>query len=141
MNGKYRNTAFLVELLVNILVFSVSCAVLVGLFGRAGEIARQTKEEGHATNEINAIMQTFKSEGPEGLFPDNPDEALMQFNYDDKWNPVEEPMAYRVELTVVSEDHTGGVLYRLTGVATNAAGREIGRMQTACYIQSEGAAA
>lgn len=141
MKGKYRNTSFLVELLVNILVFSISCAILVGLFGKAGEVDRKTIEQGSATGEIYAMFQTLKAQGA-GAFDQSAQspEGLVVY-YDDEWQPQEDGSGYRIVLTIIPEAQDGGVLYRAQAVARDKEDREICRMQTACYQPEGGATA
>lgn len=136
MKNRYRNVAFLAELLINIFVFSISCAVLVGLFGQAGQISRQTKEEGFATQEIYALFDTVRARGPEGLVSAQGGENGSYILYYDKnWCPAADAQAAAYTVTLQMED-TGtaaGSLYQLDATATDAQGSEICQMTTKTY--------
>ena len=135
MKKKYRNTAFLVELLINILVFSVSCAILVGLFGKAGEITRRNREKSFASNQVLSLVETVKALGPDGLAGAervSDEELLCRFDAD--WQATGDAGApYHVRLRIVPESRPGGVLRRVSVVAETADGREIYSLDTASY--------
>ncbi|MGD9559164.1 MAG: hypothetical protein AB7V55_00975 [Oscillospiraceae bacterium] len=140
MRRRYRNVAFLAELLINILVFSVSCAVLVGLFGKAGQIAAGTREETFAGTEVQSLLETVKARGTEGLAHGvpQPDGSVLCF-YDAEWNPTgQDDARYQVRLALQPEETAAGVLNHLSAVAQDAAGREICRVQTANYHPAGG---
>ncbi len=136
MKTRYRNVAFLVELIINILVFSISCAVLVGLLGKAGEIAGQTQQESFAANQVQVIIETAKAGGAENLPGAVPQQdGSFVCGYDSNWQPAEVNEAeYTVRLTVEQSVTDAGVLYTLVATAQTAEdGQEICRMQTATY--------
>lgn len=143
MRSKYRNIAFLAELLVNIFVFSISCAILAGLFGQAGMLATQTREEGFASTEMHALFEITKARGLEGLGAEceETSDGFVCY-YDRQWNAAD-PSAYEYTIQMdVQEEETGaGVLYRLNATASHSSGREICQMQTAVYSSDKGGVA
>ncbi len=148
MKKSYRNVAFLVELLVNIFVFSVACAILVGLFGKAGQLARGTRERDFATTEIYALFETAKAHGVQAATAagDAQDDTRTLFYYDKNWKLTSAAgAAYIVEVTATPEGGNtlpgsapAGELDRLTARASDAGGREICTMQTAVYQPAAG---
>ncbi|NLW79615.1 MAG: type II secretion system protein [Ruminococcaceae bacterium] len=135
MKKRYRNTAFLVELLVNILVFSISCAILVGLFGKAGQIARDTHAENFAGAEAQSLIEIVKARGVQGLEDADaqPDGSLL-FYYDEDWQPASgADAAYTIRLVVRDEATVAGVLSHLSAVAESRDGAEVFSIATASY--------
>lgn len=134
MKKSFRNTSFLVELLINILVFSISCAILVGVFGKASQLARSTREENYASAEIHSMFELAKARGVEQT-------GEQTFFYDKSWNRLDSPdgAQYLVSLFVEEEPGGAGVLSRLHAVAQNSStGREICSLDTAIYFSGEG---
>lgn len=143
MSKRYRNTAFLVELIINILVFSISCAVLVGLFGKAGQISRRSHEQTFASNEVLALVEKIKVRGADGL-PHGQwlDEENALCYYDAGWNGTDDTTApYLVRLQMVTEEQEAGVLMRLEAVAETSDGQLLYSVKTASYTPAEGGAA
>lgn len=140
MKKSYRNVSFLVELLVNVLVFSISCAVLVGLFAKASEVARQTKEESFASVEVYALFQTAKVYGLEGIdHAQQQEDGLYVCGYDKNWAPVAlQEATYIITIQAEETKTSAGVLYNLTASALNGKGDEIGSFTTALYTPQEG---
>lgn len=140
MKRSYRNIAFLAELMINILVFSISCAILAGLFGKAGLLAKNTKEESFALNELHALVQEAGLRGLDA-FPQGetqPDGNLHLY-YDKSWLPApKEAAAYTIILTLNSTKTEAGELYAISASAQNAAGKEITRLETSAYHPGEG---
>lgn len=141
MKKTYRNIAFLAELLINILVFSVSCAVLVGVFGKAGTVSRDTGEQSLASTEVNALIETVRLRGEAGL-----EGAVRQTdgsyvcNYDAAWRPTTQTPVYVVTVQLTEEQRGAGTLVYITAQAESATGREICIYDTAHYIPAEGGA-
>ncbi len=137
MKSKYRNVAFLVELLINVLVFSISCAILVALFGEASRIAQDTKRESFAGVEASALLEQVKAQGQEGIL-----HGVVQADgsvlcaYDEDWMPIEgaEQAAYTIRLLITPEETGAGTLQNMSAIATDSAGEEIYSLQTANYI-------
>lgn len=145
MKTKYRNTAFLVEVVVNILVFSICCSILVSAFAQASLMVRQTKEESQAATEVYALLETVKVRGPEGLenAQEQPDGSLL-LEYDKNWLPVQGGEgAFVVRMEIEEENTAGGVLCHINAWAHTSAGRELCHYVTAVYLQAptEGGAA
>lgn len=135
MRTKYRNVAFLLELMVNILVFSVSCAVLVGLFGRAGSLSRRSRERTCASTELLSIVEVIKARGTEG-FTDVQwvdDENLIRL-YDKDWNPTtDEAAPYILHLYVGRVQYESGELRRMEGRVETRSGEALFAIDTASY--------
>ena len=141
MRNRYRNVAFLAELLINILVFSISCAILAGLFGQAAKIARETREESFASMEIYSLFETVRASGVEAL-PQNAlaEEEVYVLHYDKQWKPTDEPAAaYTIHLYTTDNSTGAGTLRELTALANNSEGEEICTLSTKTYHQGEGA--
>lgn len=145
MRKNYKNIAFLAELLINILVFSVACAILVGLFTRASEISRQTREESFAGIEVHSLFQTIQAEGPQGVTYGQLEqgETTVVCLYDSSWTPVENEAeaAYLIHLFLKSEEGEAGVLTRITARVETAKEKVIGNFETSVYTPVEGGAA
>lgn len=149
MNKKYRNTSFLVELLINVLVFSVSCAIIVGVFGKASEVTRNTREKSYATAEIYAVFEEFRGEGLSALDDGLEEDGEVLYFYDGNWNLTEADdlakyvVTLRVEPQRELEDGTGAVgeLSRLIASAQESNGREICTLETSVYQAEKGVAA
>lgn len=140
MKPRYRNIAFLAELLVNILVFSLSCAILVGVFGKASAVARNTREEAAATAEVYALLETMRVRGLEeiDLLENQPDGGMLR-GYDTVWQPVGMRQAvYTVSLHISSEQTEAGRLQHIVAVARNNAGRRLCTFETSLYLPEEG---
>ena len=132
MKTRYRNVAFLVELMINILVFSISCAVLVGLFGKAGQISSQTNEETAAGTEVQTLVETLKLRGPQALGGTAEGDTLT-FHYDGDWNQTEDGGDYTIVLTITDETTTAGTLQKIDARAWAGETRELYSLQTAHY--------
>ncbi len=135
MGTKYRNAAFLLELMVNILVFSVSCAVLVGLFGQAGTLTRRSRLQAAAATELFSLTETIKARGPEAVenarWQD--EESLLRY-YDENWVPTtNENAPYRLEMHVGRVQFESGVMLQLKGRVLAPGGQELYRLETAGY--------
>lgn len=139
MNKRYRNTAFLVELIINILVFSISCAVLVGLFGKASQLSHKTNEEATANNRLMAVVETLKVRGGEHLTEGEwvDDENLLCY-FDADWNATTNADAvYIIRVNMVASDKGAGVLKQLVAVAETRDGRMLCDFETAAYSPNE----
>lgn len=144
MRTKYRNVAFLLELMINILVFSVSCAILVGLFGRAGNLSRRTREKTYASTELLSMTETIKARGTEGLaMVEWTDGENLVRRYDAEWNPTEDPNApYVLHMYVGRVQYDSGELRSMRGTVETAEGEELFSVDTAAYQpDNEGGAA
>lgn len=135
MKKSYRNVSFLVELLINVLVFSVSCAVLVGLFAKASEVARQTKEESFASVETYALFQTVKVYGLDGIsHGEEQADGSFACGYDKNWAPVNlQNAVYIITMKIDKTSTDAGMLQNIYATAINAKGNEIGAFETAVY--------
>ncbi len=135
MKKSYRNVSFLVELLINVMVFSISCAVLVGLFAKASEVARQTKEESFASVETYALFQTIKVYGLDGVeHGEKQADGSFVCGYDKNWNPADiKTAAYVITMKIEETSSEAGVLQTIYASAKNEKGNEIGTFETAVY--------
>lgn len=135
MNTKYRNVAFLLELMINILVFSLSCAILVGLFGRAGSLSRRTREKSSASTELLSMVETIKARGTEGLeLVEWTDDENLVRRYDEDWLPTAAQDApYVLHMYVGRVQYESGELRRMEGAVETANGEELYRVNTAAY--------
>ncbi len=139
MKTQHRNMTFLIELLINVLVFSVSCAVLVGVFGKASGMARSTREKSSATSEIYSLFETVRA-GGEATLADGTllENGGIAYYYNDKWNPVQPDDAdYTVVLTIEDSAKPAGTLRELHALATSAEGDEICELATHTYQPDE----
>lgn len=138
---RYRNTAFLMELMINILVFSMSCAVLVGLFGKAGQISKRSEEKAHANNEVLAMIETIKARGAgtqELAYSEWENDTTLVRWYDAKWDPTAKAEAvYQVRLTMQTQPTRAGVLTHMQASAADLEGREICSVETTAYQPSQ----
>ena len=139
MKTRYRNVAFLAELMINILVFSISCAVLVGLFGKAFQVSRQTARETKAASEVQWLMENLKAGGKdalEGAEWTDDDHAVLR--YDEDWNRVESDAQAVYTIKLLVSTAVGGTDYgaltSIQAVAADAGGIALCRMETASYI-------
>lgn len=142
MKTKYRNVAFLLELMINILVFSVSCAILVGLFGRAGTLSRRTREKTCASTELLSMVETIKAKGTDGLaLVEWTDDENLVRRYDADWKPTSDPAApYVLHMYVGRVQYDAGELRRMQGSVETAGGEELFSVDTAAYQPEEAAA-
>lgn len=140
MTNRYRNVAFLAELLVNILVFSISCAIMVGLFGQASKMARETREESFATQEIYALFETIRLRGPGAVEGAAPTAAGgLQCYYNEDWTRTDkENAAYTIELSLDEETAAAGLLLGVEARASDRNGQEICTLSTKTYHPDEG---
>ncbi len=151
---KYRSVSFLVELLINVLVFSICCAILVALFGRAWQVTTATRRAAAAEAEVSALIEIAKARGRDGLLQaggheNGPEEVC--FAYNDTWQPLAAewtaamsvypipPRAwaregYAVNLCLLPQDSPAGTLYRVQATAINTEGEELYAVQTAFYV-------
>lgn len=143
MKTKYRNVAFLLELMINILVFSVSCAILVGLFGRAGNLSRRTREKTCASTELLSMVETIKAKGTDELvLVEWTDDENLVRRYDADWKPTSDPDApYVLHMYVGRVQYESGELRRMQGSVETAGGEELFSVDTAAYQPEEGGAA
>lgn len=140
MKTRYRNVAFLMELMVNILVFSISCAVLVGLFGKAGQISKQTSAETGAKTRVQSLVEVLRAHGPEGL-PAEGEAGRYTVYYDGDWEPVPANDAgcrYLVRLTVQDEATAAGTLQKVQAGAFTREETPLYALETAHYTPSAG---
>lgn len=139
MKKSFRNTAFMVELLINILVFSISCAILVGVFGKASQLARDTREENYAAAEIHSMFEMAQAVGTAAVTAEGVQMGHeVHYYYDKNWYPTSlESAEYRVTLLLDEEDTGAGYLSTLAGIAEHRSGREICTMETVLYVPHE----
>lgn len=143
MKTKYSALAFLAEVLVNIAVFSASCAVLVGVFSAAYNLAGQTGEKNLAMAELHTLAEMAKVEG-EGAFAPAQKNADGQYllYYTADWRPASGGQAaYAIKVTLMPQKKLGGVLTGILAVASTAGGTEICRLESAYYQQTARGAA
>lgn len=140
MKKSYRNMAFLTELLVNVLVFSISCAILAGLFVKASSIAKQTKEESFAGVEIYALFETMRAYDIDGLeHAEKQVDGSFLCGYDSEWRPTPTAVsAYIIRLDITTTKTDAGVLQNIEAKAQKANGNEICQFETAIYLPMEG---
>lgn len=135
MKTRYRNTAFLVEVLVNILVFSLCCAVLVSAFVQASILVRQTKADNQATAEVYALLETVKLRGEEGLeHAQVGKDGILMLEYGGDWMPAQgRGVQYRVYMKLDGEVRQSGTLYRIEAWAQDENERQMCYFETAVY--------
>lgn len=138
MKRSYRNVAFIVELIINVLVFSITCAILVSLFGKASQLARNTREESLATATIHSMFEQMCAQGTEAVGDGFLKDGKLVYYYDKNWNHTEtdNTAQYTVSLTVLeggSGTNSAGELTALAAIAQDKDGREICTMETAVY--------
>lgn len=135
MKRKYRNTSFLIELLVNVLVFSIACAILAGLFVHAHLISAQTHNRSLAGNEMVSLSQRARADGVEALGAAVGESGELTFYYDANWQPAEQsvPGGFSIALNLEAQRQAGGWLYMLQFAAADEQGRELGTLHTALY--------
>jgi type II secretory pathway pseudopilin PulG len=145
---KYRNTAFLLEMMINILVFAISCAVLVGLFGKAWQISRKTRMETGAAGEVMSLVETVKLRGAAAIpYADNRSPGELVCYYNSRWQPLAAAQlppvdaAFKISLTVITTQTPAGLLSEVQALAETTDGEELYRMATASYTPQEGGAA
>lgn len=151
MKQGFRNIGFVGGLLVNILVFIISCAVLAGIFGKAGQIFTDTKNKSHATDEMYAVFATARADGIEtvggnsnsGKFITASDGAHphASYYYDKSWLPATgDNHVFLLNYSVWSEDTGAGTLYHIDATAVDDAKNVVCKMSTAVYAPGEGGA-
>lgn len=150
MKRRYRNVAFLMELLINILVFSVACAVLVGLFGKASQLSRQSKQQAAAASEVQNAVEVVKLRGIEGLGAQAGATGASLF-FDGSWQPTTDPEAatYEVLVKVEYSSTEAGTLVDIYAAAhpylmqagASPLGQALYEMSTAVYQPVKGGAA
>lgn len=135
---KYRSISFLVELLINVLVFSISCAILVALFSQAWQITAATREANAAEAEVNTLVEIAKVRGEDGLLQAGgaaDGEGRVLFGYGEDWLPAaggDSP--YTVAVQLQPQQSGAGTLYQLTARALADDGKELYTVQTAFYV-------
>lgn len=132
---KYRNMAFLLELMVNILVFSISCAVLVGLFGQAATLTQRSRRQAAAATELFSLVETIKARGPDALenVQWQDEENLLRY-YDENWNATaDENAPYRLEMRVGRVQFESGEMLQMEGRVLADTGEELYSLETASY--------
>ena len=148
MKQGFRNVGFVGGLLVNILVFIISCAVLAGVFGKAGQIFADTKNKSRATDEMYAVFATARADGigtvaansAAGGAAGTPGGQVATYYYDKSWRPVDEAgaRAFVLAYTVREEKTNAGTLYHIDATAVDDAENVVCEMSTAVYAPGEG---
>lgn len=135
MHKEYRNTAFLLELLINVLVFIIVCAVLLGVLADAKLITQQTNDQTRAGNELFAVLEMVRAGGMEALESNRSaaeNEATLY--YDAGWHVCgQEQAAYSLHLVLEQEPVEAGVLEHARAAAHTRAGEELLVMETSFY--------
>lgn len=132
---RYKNTPFLVEVVVNILVFSIACAILVSAFVQASLMVRHTQEESLAGSELYALTETMKVYGEAGLESAQPQpDGKLRLYYNQNWQPASTADAYYVDIEVVKQPRATGNMYYLSLWAYRQNGEEITSLSTIVYI-------
>lgn len=147
MKVRYRNTAFLIELSINILVFSISCAILVSIFGKAWQLNRQTQNETAAATETLRLVEIIKLRGPAGVedgsintIGDGIEQILCYYSANWQALPSETNDAqYNISATVSPQATPTGTLTKINIVAQTMQGEELYTIETASFApQSTG---
>lgn len=135
MRVRYKNTSFLAEVLVNIVVFSIACAILVGAFVQASIMVRQTREESLAANELYALTETLKLRGAESLeYTHLQEDGSLRIEYDENWMPMNEGQGtYYVRMEIVHQPRATGDMLYVSLWAYQQNGEEISRLDTIVY--------
>ncbi|MDL2219037.1 hypothetical protein LJC04_01685 [Ruminococcaceae bacterium OttesenSCG-928-O06] len=129
MKTKYRNIAFLAELIVNILVFSIACAFLMLVFGKASEMTRETREKSFASTNTLALVETVRLAAPDAR-----GEETLVYTYDENWQATESASpAFTIRLTLHYQASGAGTLTYIDASAHNRAGQELYTLSTASY--------
>ena len=119
MNAAGRFYSFLAEMLLILLFFSVSAAVLLKMFVRAGEESRQTALRTEALISVQSMMEQSAADGRE---------RVMTFETDGT--------EYTVTVAVKEESKGSGILRRVVSDAVSADGAKLlsAPMETAVFL-------
>ena len=119
MNAAGRFYSFLAEMLLILLFFSVSAAVLLKMFVRAGEESRQTALRTEALISVQSMMEQSAADGRE---------RVMTFETDGT--------EYTVTVAVKEESKGSGILRRVVSDAVSADGVKLlsAPMETAVFL-------
>lgn len=143
MKVRYRNTAFLIELSVNILVFAISCAILVAIFGKAWQLNSQTESQTAAATETMRLAEVIKLRGVNGvdggninINSDSSENVICYYSSD--WQLLTDTTAmdnaeYSITAHVNPQATPTGTLTQIDIVAETTQGEELYAMQTASY--------
>ena len=135
MNSKYSSRAFFVEIMVDILVFSLAMALFSGVFAKASVLTREAREEGLAAAEMAALLETAKQGGLQAL-PQGVQgvDGLLCFYYDEAWQPqAAEGAAYIIQLAEKAEAQPAGTLFAYHAEASRADGSPLGTKSAYIY--------
>ena len=135
MNSRYSSRAFFVEIMVNILVFSVAIALLSGVFVRAAELTREAREEGFAAVEMASLLERAKQGGLQALpqGEQGPD-GLLYFYYDSMWQPqAAGGAAYVICIEEIATRQPAGTLFTYHATALRSDGALLGGKSAHTY--------
>jgi type II secretory pathway pseudopilin PulG len=105
---RYKNTSFLVELLISILVFTIACAVLFQVFTAALLMSQETKDVGQANARIATLFETLRNAEVAQVYPNAIEQSggFYVLYFDGTWKETtEEEAAYSL---VFQLDDQGG---------------------------------
>ncbi|MFV0351818.1 MAG: hypothetical protein ACK5JF_05855 [Oscillospiraceae bacterium] len=143
MKKRFRITAFLVEVLIDILFFSIACGLLAGVFVKSYAIGKGTNEKNKAAAELRAISQEMKVNGSDAMLEEEQTEQnTWNLYYDDDWSRCpKERAAYYITLQWTPETKPNGTIQTMDGRAfKSGVGTVIFEMQTSYYIPQQGGA-
>lgn len=112
MNTRSKSSLFLIELVIVILVFSLSAAVCLRLFFQSRQISDQSRNISEASLAVQSVADIYK--GSNGDFNKTADflkgtiaDDTISFYYDSVWERVEQKgdASFVVELEKTKEEH------------------------------------
>jgi hypothetical protein len=137
---KYKNTSFLVELLISILVFTIACAVLFQVYTAALLMSQNTKDVGQANTRIVTLFETLRDKDVAEVYPN----AIVQSGgfyvlyFNEKWEKTtEDQAAYSLVFQLEDQGAANGTMRQIrASVLSYSTGFEetkLLEMETAWY--------
>jgi type II secretory pathway pseudopilin PulG len=128
MNTRSKSGLFLIELIVVILVFSLSAATCLNLFFRSRQISIESRMLSHASMAVQSAADCYKSAAgdlkrtAELTGGELHDEGTLTLYYDAFWERVDAPASYAVvimplierEGIITAEDAIGTPIFSVT---------------------------
>lgn len=143
MKQRYRNLSFFAEVIVNIIVFSLSCAILASVFVKAASVNKNNREETQAVTQLYSLFQEVQANGTQSIAPARQTGAdNWVIEYDKNWNAATgEDVVYTVEFSLSSDERAAGTLYTMQGVARRQKDGEVFcRLESSFYTPRQGGA-
>ena len=120
MKQRSKSTGLLIEIIVSILVFSISCAILLQIFFSAKKSSASAYESAQALSCAQSLADQFRVEGSMALaLQSAPDGAVLEeepdrylFFFDESFSPCPEAQSvYRAAVAVRARQFPGGDLH------------------------------